>query len=246
MKYPRILITGSYGTIGRILAKGLSDTFDVYGLDIAGEQDERNYKVDISNYEELCKVFKKIGNIEFVIHLAADPRVGADWESILKNNIVGTRNLYECAREYGVTKVIFASSNHVTGAYEGFPPTLHKQESPTKISTNDPVRPDSDYASSKIFGEAVARQYFELYGIKSICLRIGTVLGDDNPTRDARDMKIWLSHRDLVQLVTRSILSDIGFGVYYGVSNNKGKFVDISNAEVEIGYEPQDDSSLMK
>ena len=246
MKYPRILITGAKGTIGRILAKALLDSFDVYGLDIVGEENKRNYKADISNYEELDKVFERIGPIESVIHLAADPEVDADWNSILKKNIIGTRNVYECTRKYGIKKVIFASSNHVTGAYEGFPPTLHKQENPQKISINDPVRPDSDYGSSKIFGEAVARQYFELYGIKSICLRLGSVLRDDDPSRDERDMKIWLSHRDLIQLVKKSLLSDIGFGIYYGVSNNKGMFWDISNAKEEIGYEPRDYASSMR
>ena len=59
-------------------------------------------------------------------------------------------------------------------------------------------------------------------------------------------MKTWLSHRDLIQLVKRSILSEVKFGIYYGVSNNKGKFWDISNAQEEIGYEPQDDASLMR
>ncbi len=108
------------------------------------------------------------------------------------------------------------------------------------------MRPDSDYGSSKIFGEAVARQYFELCGIKSICLRLGGVLRSDDPTRDERDMKTWLSHRDSIQLVKKSLLSDIGFGIYYGVSNNKGMFWDISNAREEIGYEPRDDASLRR
>lgn len=104
MKYPRILITGTKGTIGRILAKALLDSFDIYGLDIIGEENERNYKVDISNYEELDKVFKRTGPIKSVVHLAADPRVDADWNSILKKNIIGTRNVYEYARKYGTKK----------------------------------------------------------------------------------------------------------------------------------------------
>jgi nucleoside-diphosphate-sugar epimerase len=133
MKYSRILITGSKGVIGRILTGALSDSFTVYGLDIEGEEDQRNHRVDISRYEELDDVFKRIGGIEAIIHLASDSRVEADWESILKKNIIGTRNIYECAREYGVRKVIFASSNHVTGAYEGIPPALHKLENPQKI-----------------------------------------------------------------------------------------------------------------
>jgi len=247
MKYSKILITGSNGLIGRILTESFSALFDVYGLDIAGKQNERSYRADISNYEEVDSVFKKIGAIDCVIHLAADPRIEADWESILKNNIVGTKNIYECARKFGILKVIFASSNHVTGAYEGFPPALHKQASPQKIRVNDPVRPDSYYGSSKAFGEIIARQFFELYGIKSVCLRIGWVLKDDNPAANEQAMRTWLSHRDLVQLVEKSILSDVEFGIYYGVSNNKGMFWDISNAEREIGYKPQDDaSSLVK
>jgi len=60
-------------------------------------------------------------------------------------------------------------------------------------------------------------------------------------------MKIWLSYRDLFQLVKKSILSDVKFGIYYGVSNNKNMFWDISNATDEIGYKPQyDTSSLLK
>ena len=109
----------------------------------------------------------------------------------------------------------------------------------------DPIRPDSDYGSSKAFGESMARQYYECFGIASICLRIGSVLENDNPTEDERLMRTWLSQRDLIQLVRKSILSDVKFGIYYGVSNNRGRFWDISSAEEEIGYKPQDDASLM-
>ncbi len=247
MKHPKILIAGSKGLIGRILTDNFSEYFDVYGLDISGEENKRNFRADISNYVELDSVFKKIESIDCIVHLAGDPRVEAEWESALKNNIIGTRNIYECVRKYRIKKVVFASSNHVTGAYEGFPPCLHKQANPKKININDPVRPDSDYGSSKAFGEIIARQYFELFGIESICLRIGWVLKDDNPTKNEQAMKTWLSHKDLVQLVKKSILSDVKFGIYYGVSNNKGRFWDISNAEKDLGFKPQDDtSSLIK
>ena len=180
-----------------------------------------------------------------VIHLAADPRVGGDWESIVKNNIIGTKNLYEAAKNYGVEKVIFASSNHVTGAYEGIPPVLNKLSRPDAITIIHPLRPDSDYATSKVFGEAVARHYYEVFGIKSICLRIGSVLKDDNPVRNERQRRIWLSHRDLIQIFRKSILSDVEFGIYYGVSNNKDSLWDISNAREELGYDPEDDASVL-
>ena len=218
------------------------DSFDVYGLDIVGEQTERHYQVDISNCEALHHALRAIGSIEYIVHLAADRNPDAAWESVLKNNIIGTRNVYECGQNHGVTKIIFASSTYVTRGYRGIPPSFHKDQCPTIISTEDPIRPDSDYATSKALGEALARQYFERYGLESICLRIGAVSENDEPPLNEALMNIWLSHRDLIQLVKKSILSNVKFGIYYGISNNRVRYYDISTAKKEIGYKPQDDA----
>ena len=72
---------------------------------------------DISDPEQVNAVFNGIPGLEYVVHLAADPHVDADWQSVLANNIVGTKNVYETAKTHGVKRVVFASSNHVTGAY---------------------------------------------------------------------------------------------------------------------------------
>ena len=85
--------------------------------------------------------------------------------------------------------------------------------------------------------------YYDLHGLESVCLRIGSVLKDDDPTRNARSQSMWLSQRDLVQLVKKSLLAEVKFAVYYGVSNNRKRFWDISNAMTEIGYQPEDDAS---
>ena len=55
--------------------------------------------------------------------------------------------------------------------------------------------------------------------------------------------RIWLSHRDLVQLVEKSLSAEVTFGIYYGISNNKGAFWDISNARADLGFAPVDDGS---
>ncbi|UCD31207.1 MAG: NAD(P)-dependent oxidoreductase, partial [Desulfobacterales bacterium] len=243
MNLSRLLITGSSGRIGSILAAGLSDLFEVFGVDLVASPKMRTFIADISNHEQLSNVLQGIGPLPYIVHLAADRRVDAEWDSVLKNNIIGTRNLYEVARENQVKKIVFASSNHVTGACEGISPTLQKPSGPKTITTRDPVRPDSDYGTSKVFGETVARQYYELYGIHSICLRIGNVLAEDKPGNNERVKKTWLSHRDLVQLFKKSILSNVKFGIYYGVSNNRDRFWDISDAREEIGYYPEDNAS---
>jgi len=235
----KILITGCNGLIGKILMKNLKE-YDLYGIDIKESDDERCYKADISNFDELKDVVEKLGRIDIIIHLAADKRVNAPWESILKNNIIGTRNVYEIARIFGIPKIIFASSNHVTGGYEKIDGIY---EGLIKIMPSLHIRPDSYYATSKAFGEAIARQFYEQYGIKSICLRLGSVLEDDDPSKETRLLSTWLSHRDLIQLFQKSIVADVEYGIYYGVSNNSRRFWDLSNAKKDLGYMPVDDAS---
>ena len=120
----KILLTGSEGLIGGIIKPNLEKEYELYCLDIKDKNDHNYFKIDISKIEQLENSFDKIPKMDIIIHLAADPRPNAPWESILNKNIIGTKNVYEIAHKYGVNKVIFASSNHVTGAYEGFPPGL--------------------------------------------------------------------------------------------------------------------------
>jgi hypothetical protein len=244
MMPPKLLITGSSGLIGKILWRGLADSFDLYGVDISPvEASDHVFRADISNPEQLRVVFERIPLLAYVVHLAGDPHADALWQSVLTNNIVGTKNVFEMAKEVKVRRVVFASSNHVTGAYEGFPPGLHTQMDPVLVTPQDPIRPDGYYGVSKAVGEAIARMYVERYGLESICLRIGSVLKDNDPTRDPRHLSTWLSYRDLVQLVKKSLSAKVRFGIYYGVSNNKKRFWDISSAGAEIGYHPEDDAS---
>jgi nucleoside-diphosphate-sugar epimerase len=241
----RLLITGINGLIGNILRGALGQTHEIYGLDRKGDFSDRVVSADISDYQQVARAVRQFRPLDAILHLAGNPRVDASWEEVLQANIIGTRNIFEAAREHQVPRLVYASSNHVTGAYHGFEPNLYKytQPGPPMISTQDPIRPDSDYGLSKAFGEAVARYYFDRWGIHAICLRIGAVLKDDDPTRQSQNRRIWLSHRDLVQLVEKSLSSEVTFGTYYGISNNKDAFWDISNARADLGYTPEDDGS---
>ncbi len=242
---PKLLITGSSGIIGKVLQKGLADSFEIYGADLNPNENTNFYKVDISDYKQISSVLRDIVPVPYIIHLAGDSNLNAIWGSVLKNNIIGTKNVYEASKAYNVKKIVFASSTHVTGGYEKIILNPQNEKGKEIVTTNDEINPDSFYAVSKIFGEAIARLYWELYSIKSICLRIGTVLSDNDPTKDERHGKTWLSHKDLIQLVKKSILSNVKFAIYYGVSNNKNRFLDISNARKEIGYLPNDDASKL-
>lgn len=235
----KILITGSEGLIGKVIEPELKKKYELYFLDIKEKKDSNYFKADIGKVEQLEGVFNKLPQIDIIIHLAADPRPNASWRDVLNKNIIGTKNIYEMARKFEVDKVIYASSNHVTGAYEGLSKALYKKDNPKVVTVSDPIKPDSYYGTSKAFGEIIARQFNELYKIKSICLRIGAVVPDDKP-KDLRSKKIWLSYRDLKQIIERSIDSNIEYGIYYAISNNSNTYLDISNARQELKYKPQD------
>jgi len=245
MKRKKVLVTGCEGKIGKILMKGLAPSYDVWGLDRKDTGSANILKADITNYDDLIDAFRKAAP-DALLHLAANPHVDANWEELIQPNIIGLHNVYEAAREAGIKKIVYASSNRVTGGYEGHPKRLHEQDSPRMILPTDPVRPDGDYAATKAYGEALARFYADRYGVSSVCMRIGSVQADDDPTDDPRHMKTWLSHRDLVQLVGKAVDADVGCGIYYGVSNNDGRFWDIENAEHDLGYHPQDNAANLK
>jgi NAD dependent epimerase/dehydratase family len=88
----------------------------------------------------------------------------------------------------GVRRVVFASSIHVTGFYPAGRPT-----SPT-----DPVRPDTWYGVSKVYGEAVGRLYADKHGLSVVCLRLGGFSPD--PLGHPSFLSGWLSHGDAVRL----------------------------------------------
>ena len=163
--------------------------------------------------------------------MAGDPSPRASWESVRERNIVGTYNVFEAARQAGVRKIVFASTNHVMGMYD------RDQQWP--IYAAQPVRPDSLYGVSKAFGEALGRHYADQCGLSVICLRIGWFLPQP---RDEISRWMWLSPRDCAQVTWRAIESDLGFGVFYAISANGGRHWDITDTIEKLGYRPDDDA----
>ena len=225
----RILITGAEGQVGRVLRLGLCSKYHLRLLDripitCLGASEEF-VKSDLSDLNVLQEAMV---NVDGIVHLAA-VSVEDSWEQILPSNIIGTLNVFEAARRAGVKRVLFASSNHVVGFYRR----------DQVIGTDVTVRPDSRYGVSKAFGEALAALYADKYGLETYCIRIGNVA--EQPI-DMRCLAIWISPRDLVQLVEIGLEhSDIRFEIVYGMSGNDRAWWDNSRAE-QLGYRPLDNS----
>ena len=105
----RLLITGSNGLIDGILWSHLSNIYEVFGVDISTPKNHTKiFKADLSHYDQIFDVVRKISPISCIIHLAADGRRTAKWKSVWKNNIIATINIYTVAKKFGVKRIIFA------------------------------------------------------------------------------------------------------------------------------------------
>ena len=240
-KINKILITGAAGLCGSILYDGLiKKGYKIICCDkkitpsnaakkIKLKVSDKIKKIDLKNFKSLVKITK---GIDAVIHFGGIPRHTPKediYSKILENNISGTYNLFEACRINRVKRIIFASSAHVIG--------FHNRKN--RIDEKCILRPDSHYAVSKCFGEALASLYSDKYDIKTMSIRIGSVL--PQPT-DERFLSTWISFRDLVHLVEIGLKSSkLHCSVVYGISKNKRSWWK-NNSAYKLGYKPKDNA----
>lgn len=238
-------ITGAEGTIGSVLRKGLSDNYKINSFTLEIQEFEST-KVDLSNNNE---VIGKFTGLDSLIHLAADPSPEASWESVKKNNIEATYNVFfECMRA-GVKKIIFASTNHTQhgDTLLTTPETLDPLRNKT-LSLSNPTNPDSLYAVSKLFGEDLGKYYSEKYHIKFVGLRIGWIVKGDDPTimrgtpSEEYLRSMYLSHRDCIQAFEKALEATRNYMVVYTISNNTRKVFNLEETIDLLDFQPVDNS----
>ncbi len=233
-----VLVTGAAGRIGSYFAEHARDKYALR-LMVRGDEEGidkiRDYgevvEAELSDLERLKEV---CAGIDTVVHMAGDPAPNALWKDLLDANIIGTYNIFVAAKAAGVRRVIHASSIH---AVSGYPADV-------QVKTSEPVNPGDIYGVSKCFGEALARYMAEKEGVSAISLRIGAFQPleaaqkeDGLPMLDA-----FVSHRDLDQLINRCIdVENVQFAILHGLSDNRFKRLDISDARELVGYAPVDD-----
>ena len=185
----RVLITGAGGGIGRALRETLRGVYPVLRLSdrVPLSPARDGEEVDQTEISDMASVERMVEGVDGIIHLGGNSGE-AEWPVILQSNIVGLYNVFEAARKAGVQRIVMATSNHAVGFYPRSQ-TIDHQVVP---------RPDSRYGVSKAFSEALASLYADKHGIGFLCVRIGNF---GTQPIDKRRLAIWISPRDLTQLV---------------------------------------------
>lgn len=182
VKFPegsKFLVTGGAGFIGSNLCEAILNLgYKVCCLDdlSTGKQENVKLFMDNPNYtfikgdiKDLDTCMKACDGVDYVLNQAAWGSVPRSIEMPLfycANNIVGTLNMMEAARQNGVKKFVYASSSSVYGDE----PNLPKKEGHEGNLL-------SPYAVSKRADEEWAKQYTMHYGLDTYGLRYFNVFG---------------------------------------------------------------------
>jgi nucleoside-diphosphate-sugar epimerase len=179
------LVTGGAGFIGSNIVKSLlSKNEHVRVLDNFSTGKRENLADFINNPDfniiegdlrSFHTVREAVKGVDYVLHQGALPSVQRSVNDPITTNdvnISGTLNVLEAAKEYGVKRVVFASSSSVYGNSKILP----------KAESMD-IAPLSPYALSKYAGERYCQIYFQIYGLETVCLRYFNVFGpNQDPT----------------------------------------------------------------
>lgn len=150
-------ITGASGFLGRNLVKNNKLKNIINLIPFEG---------NLLNEDDLNNFFKK-NKITQIIHLAGT--FSPPFSNLIEKNLLITEKLLDKGIEYGIKKIIFAS----TGAIYGEPLGLESFEI-------DPLKPNTPYALSKMYAEKYIEYCSQNKGLQYIFLRFPSIYGPGN------------------------------------------------------------------
>lgn len=223
----RIVVTGSSGRAGRaVLADLLDRGLDAIGVDLAppvlsgpaqparqlnGELAE-SLQADLTDLGETLEVLK---GAEFVVHLANIPAPGkVPPGKLFTRNVTMNYNVFSAARDLGLQRVVWASSETTLGLPFTDPPRH------VPVDESHYPLPGSSYALSKVASETIAEHFARWSGVPHLALRFSNILGPaeyrefpEGPWRDvrARAWNLWgyVDERDVAQVCRRALTADV-------------------------------------
>jgi nucleoside-diphosphate-sugar epimerase len=168
------VVTGGEGFIGRhvrsaLLAAG-KDVISLDRIHPGPSGREQNYQCDLTNTQRLKDILASTARpIAGIAHLASTLRTASEKDpyNATEVNILGTLNILEAARIFGVARVVFASSVSIYGS----------KGAQDDISEADSTAPEDMYGAAKKYVEVLGNAYSRNYGMQFVSVRIPIVVG---------------------------------------------------------------------
>lgn len=170
-----LLITGGAGFAGSNFIRHIFKKYSDYKIinldkltyagnpnnlkDIEGNANYKFIKGDIAD-ERTVKKILRLNKIDTIINYAAETHVDRsilDPSAFVKTDVIGTYNLLEGVKEFGIKKYIQISTDEVYGSIEK-----------GKFTEESPFRPNSPYSASKAGGDLLCRSYIKTYNLPVI------------------------------------------------------------------------------
>jgi len=189
-----VLLTGGAGYIGAATADALlADGHRVVILDdlSSGHTDtipnEASFKTGSYGEADKMEELLRDARIDVVVHCGAKSIVAESDEHpdrYFANNVEGSLNLLNAARNVGVKRIVFSSSAAVYGA-------------PTSSTINEatPLAPVNTYGATKVAFELALRSFADAYEMQSVSLRYFNVAGSTERVRERHDPETHLLPR---------------------------------------------------
>jgi uronate dehydrogenase len=226
MSRKRILLTGAAGRVGRLVRPLLERDYSLRLCDLVPLSAGAGHEVLQGNLADPAVARRAVEGVAAVVHLAGLVAPAVTFEDTLEPNYRAVLGLLEACRAARVERFVFASSHHVLGLHPAGP-----------LPADAAMAPDGFYGLSKAFGEAACALYARRFGLRTLIVRIGNA---DTEVADGRRERLWVSARDLVQLIRIGIEHGaVRCDIVYGTSNCPEPFFP-DDAARRLGYRPDD------
>ena len=183
----KTLVTGGCGFIGSHLAEQLLlQGHEVTILDnlscgrlanIASFEHHPMLRVVTADIVDRGQIVEAFTDIDWVFHLAGIADIVPSIErpdAYFQNNVVGTINVLQCARDAGVKRLVYAASSSSYGIPSQYP-----------TPETAPIQPQYPYALTKYMGEELVLHWAQVYKLAAVSLRLFNVYGPRSRTSGA-------------------------------------------------------------